>query len=195
MYRFQVKDPTFLPHTGCDVEFLIKHGELLALIGENGIGKSSLVQRIYNENHNISIVEQKTSDYFFDRSLKKVKQIYLSSIRSQEARKSFEKYWNTFNLDKKENRQLSSLSGGEDQALKLCLGLSVPKDVYFLDEPSQSLDKTSIENLQQIILELLQAGKSMIVIEHDTSWLPRPLKVTKLESRNQILVRGDSWTI
>jgi ABC-type Mn2+/Zn2+ transport system ATPase subunit len=195
MYRFQVKDRTFLPHIGCDVEFLLNKGELLALVGENGIGKSTLVQRFSRENRNVSLVEQRAHDYFFDRSLKKVKEIFLSSISSEEARQSFEKYWKTFKLDKKENRLLSSLSGGEGQAVKLCLGLSIPKEVYFLDEPAQSLDKDSRDHLRQIIQELLQAGKALIVVEHDTSWLPSPLKVIKLESHEQTLVRGASWII
>jgi energy-coupling factor transporter ATP-binding protein EcfA2 len=195
MYRFQVKDPSFLPHIGCDVEFSLNKSELLALVGENGIGKSSLVQRFSQEMENVVLVEQRAPDYFFDRQLKKIKEIFLASVSSYEGRKTFARYWNNFNLDQKEDRYLSSLSGGEGQALKICLNLSIPKEIYLLDEPSQSLDKRSKDQLRLILSELLEAGKAVVVIEHDTSWLPRPLKVVKLESRNQNLVLGESWTI
>lgn len=194
MHRFQVKDPAFLPHLSCEVDFSLNKGELLAFVGENGLGKTTLVQR-FSKLLNVSIVEQKASDYFFDRSLKKVKEIFLSSNLSEEAHRNFERYWRRFNLQSKEDRYLSSLSGGEGQALKICLAMSIPKDVYILDEPSLSLDVQAKEQLCLLITELLQGGKSFIVIEHDTSWLPKPVRVQRLESRDQTLVLGDSWTI
>jgi ABC-type Mn2+/Zn2+ transport system ATPase subunit len=195
MYRFQVKDPNFLPHIGCDVDFSVNKGELLALVGENGVGKTTLVQRFSRHSINVSLVEQKASDYFFDRKLKRVKDIFLISLTTDNSRKFFESNWKAFHLDKKENRFLSALSGGEGQALKLCFGLSIPKDLYILDEPSQFLDKNSKEHLKGIITLLLQEGKGVLVVEHDLSWLPTPVRVVKLDCGNGVLVLGDSWSI
>jgi energy-coupling factor transporter ATP-binding protein EcfA2 len=147
------------------------------------------------ESSNVSLLEQKAPDYFFDRKLKKIKEIFLTSTSSVEVKKKFAHYWNRFYLHTKEERSLASLSGGEGQALKICLSLCVPKEIYILDEPSQYLDNGAKEKLRLLLEELIQEGKTLLVIEHDTTWLPKPMKIMKLVNHSDILVLGETWTI
>jgi zinc transport system ATP-binding protein len=197
MKIFELRDPLFLPHCGCELQISLSTGSGIVLIGENGIGKSTLLRRFYSSiiPESRVVVEQKASDYFFDRKLITLKSFFYEAKLPHFNQERFLSLWNDFELDKKEDRMLSHLSGGESQALKLCLALCKDCDFYFLDEPSQFLD-THRKNILLKHLEYLRGhGKTLLVVEHNREWLPTGWNVQQLVVQDNVLQLGDKWII
>jgi excinuclease UvrABC ATPase subunit len=61
---------------------------------------------------------------------------------------------------------LTTLSGGERQRLKLATHMAEQGGVYVLDEPTSGLHLADVEQLLGLLDRLVDAGKSVIVIEH-----------------------------
>jgi ABC-type Mn2+/Zn2+ transport system ATPase subunit len=197
MYNFELKDPHFLPHCACDLKLSLRKGEALVILGENGIGKSTLLRRLYAQEdmNSRSVIEQKASEYFFDRELSALKNIFLKSEIDLFQVDRFESLWKRFNLRHKENRHLSELSGGETQALKICLALAKKAPLYFLDEPSQYLDQVRKKVLAEELERLRESGHALLLIEHEQDWLPQGWRAQELVVENSTLQEGRAWTI
>ena len=62
---------------------------------------------------------------------------------------------------------LSTLSGGERQRIKLAIQMAEDGGIYVLDEPTSGLHLADVERLLGLLDQLVESGKSVIVIEHD----------------------------
>jgi excinuclease ABC A subunit len=70
-------------------------------------------------------------------------------------------------------QELSTLSGGERQRLKLAIEMSGDTEVYVLDEPTIGLHMQDVDNLIGLLDRLVEAGRTVIVIEHNLDVVAR----------------------
>jgi len=70
-------------------------------------------------------------------------------------------------------QELDTLSGGERQRLKLAIEMSTDTEVYVLDEPTTGLHMQDVDNLIGLLDRLVDAGRTVIVIEHNLDVVAR----------------------
>jgi manganese/zinc/iron transport system ATP- binding protein len=67
------------------------------------------------------------------------------------------------------NRQISQLSGGQQQRIFLARALAQEADIYFMDEPFVGVDAATEKAIIQLLMELKEKGKTVLVVHHDLS--------------------------
>ena len=70
-------------------------------------------------------------------------------------------------------QELDTLSGGERQRLRLAIEMASDTEVYVLDEPTTGLHMADVDNLVGLLDRLVDAGKTVIVIEHNLDVIAR----------------------
>jgi manganese/zinc/iron transport system ATP- binding protein len=65
------------------------------------------------------------------------------------------------------DRQISQLSGGQQQRVFLARALVQDADLYLMDEPLQGVDATTERIIMQLLHDLRDAGKAVVVVHHD----------------------------
>lgn len=68
-----------------------------------------------------------------------------------------------------EHRRVYSLSGGEQQRVALARIIVKPCNIIFADEPTGNLDDENANKILDILFDLNEEGKTIIVVKHDQS--------------------------
>ena len=159
------------------INISVGKGEKIALLGPNGVGKSTILKRImktldgegsveYCHNVVITYFAQDQAD-----KLDSSKTIYetVDNIAQGEIRKDLRKILGSFLFSGEDiDKKVAVLSGGERTRLALCCLLLSPSNFLILDEPTNHLDMISKEVLKKA---LLQYEGTFIVVSHDREFL------------------------
>jgi branched-chain amino acid transport system ATP-binding protein len=175
------------------VSFRLAAGEVLALLGRNGAGKTTCIRTIIG----FLPAETGSVDFFGDRIsglpseaiarrgiglVPQGRRIFTSltvyenlvvAMRppSQETGLSWnlERVYDLFpRLKERRNQIAGSLSGGEQQMLAIGRALMVNPRLLLLDEPSEGLAPAVINDIARTISVLKSQGLSMLLVEHNT---------------------------
>ncbi|HHT17850.1 MAG TPA: ABC transporter ATP-binding protein [Papillibacter sp.] len=172
------------------VSFEVKAGEVVALIGANGAGKSTILKTVSG------LLHPKTGSIEFDgEDISKVdphkivkkglahvpegRRIFLrmtvmenlemgaftqKSLRDDDLERIFER----FPRLKERRRQIAgTLSGGEQQMLAMGRALMSRPKLLMLDEPSMGLAPILVEQIFEIIEELNKSGTTILLVEQN----------------------------
>ena len=169
-----------------DLDLVLNPGEKLAIIGEEGTGKSSLIKAIVapqllssyaqlsgnitNHFHQFGYLPQALENE--ELQLTVMDFLYQDLDYGLFDFNLFYKYADQFGLDldrfDAQNQTLASLSGGEKLKVQLLKILANDLDLLILDEPSSDLD---LETLQWLENFIQQSDKAILFISHDESLL------------------------
>lgn len=69
-------------------------------------------------------------------------------------------------------RQISKLSGGQQQRVFLARALAQEARVYFMDEPFSGVDAATEKAIVNLLRDLKQSGKTVLVVHHDLPTVP-----------------------
>jgi ATP-binding cassette subfamily F protein 3 len=180
---------SFLPHplpspTGRggyvldNINFLIRHGERVGLIGANGAGKSVLLRLILGKEQptdgeikigpsvKVGHYAQEHETLDFNQTL--IDAVRLAGNMSESSAVSFLiRYLFTY---QQATQRIGSLSGGERSRLQLALLVLSGANFLLLDEPTNNLDIASAEVLENALNDF---NGTVLVISHDRYFLDR----------------------
>jgi ATP-binding cassette subfamily F protein 3 len=169
-----VKDRVILS----DLNFLIRHGERVGLIGPNGVGKSVLLRLILGKEQptrgEIKIGPSVKVGYYaqehdtLDFSQTLIDAVRMAGNISESNAVSFLiRYLFTY---QQATQRIGSLSGGERSRLQLALLVLSGANFLLLDEPTNNLDIASAEVLENALNDF---NGTVLVISHDRYFLDR----------------------
>jgi ABC-2 type transport system ATP-binding protein len=154
------------------VTFSVNKGEIFALLGVNGAGKTTAlecIEGLRNYDSGKIFLEGKRGIQLQSSSLPEY-------IRAGEAIRLFAK-WNKASIDQDMltslgvkqlmNKQYHELSAGQKRRLHLALALIGDPDIVFLDEPTAGLDVEGRNGLHKQIAQLKARGKTVLLTSHD----------------------------
>lgn len=191
-----------------DLNFTVHNKEKIAIIGGNGVGKTTLIKiivgelklnlgsiKIFEEDLNTSSLKrigyvpqsQKENLYTFPITVKELVtlQLYDSLGKFKIPRK--EHYNKTMNLLKKMNLEkyanypIKELSGGLRQRVVITRALMNNPDILIFDEPTSGVDESSKIQFAKTIEELNKKfDVSIILITHELDWIKNNLKLDSI---------------
>ncbi len=154
------------------LDFQIKKGEIFALLGVNGAGKTTsleCMEGLRKYDGGTILVKGKMGIQLQSSSLP-------AHIKPMEAVKLFAK-WNraevdytmlhALGLNEMEKKQYAQLSTGQKRRLHLALALISSPEIIFLDEPTAGLDVEGRLSLHEQIRKLKSSGKTIVLASHD----------------------------
>ncbi|NCG25723.1 MAG: MFS transporter [Actinobacteria bacterium] len=174
-----------------DVSFEVRRGEVLALLGTNGAGKSTILRlvaglttpergvvRLNGRTITFASAERRNSlgihmlaggdGVFSDMTIADNITMAAWPYRSDKAemQRRVDRAWRLFpELEERSNERADLLSGGQQQMLALAMTLIHDPEILIIDELSIGLAPTVVQRLLVIIDELKREGMTMIIVE------------------------------
>ena len=177
-------------HAIKDISFEVKDGEVVALIGANGAGKSTTLKTISgllpSRTGSITFLGEKIdrvpAHKLVAKGLAQVpegRRIFLQMTvlenlqmgaytSKDDVKAGIEDVYNRFpRLKERKNQIAGTLSGGEQQMLAMGRALMSKPKLLMLDEPSMGLAPILVEQIFDIIKELHKAGTTILLVEQN----------------------------
>ena len=166
-----------------DVSIEFNSGEVVALIGKNGQGKTTLTEIICGLRKTkkgiIKINDKKVNTKTLNKKTYLVMQtseyqLFSDSVKNELSINNnydYTKILNQLNLGDLEERHPMSLSGGQKQRLCIAVSFCNDADIVCLDEPTSGLDYENMCVVAEILQSQAKKEKIVIVITHDYEFI------------------------
>ncbi len=192
-----------------EVSFEVKEGEVIALIGANGAGKTTILHTV------TGLIAAKAGEVLFEgTNLQKIPAHKIVSLgiahvpegrrvfsqltvyenllmgaftrrNQEEIEASLENVYKRFpRLKERKNQLAGTLSGGEQQMLAMGRALMSHPRIILMDEPSMGLSPILVEEIFDIIKEISQSGTTVLLVEQNAK------KALSIANRAYVLETG-----
>ena len=164
-----------------NINFKIKKGEFLGIIGRNGSGKSTLLKilsKIYQPTHGQVEVNGQISPFLelgvgFDPDSTARENIYLNSMilgmKKKVIDKKFDEIINFAELERFVDQKLKNFSSGMQMRLAFSVAIQSISEILILDEVLSVGDAKFQEKCHQVFKQLKKEQKTIIFVSHSLS--------------------------
>ena len=181
-----------------NIDFELKRGERVAIIGDNGIGKSSFLKTIqglipyykgeieWGKNVSVSYYEQENLNLDQDKIALDELWDRFPNTPEAEIRRAL---GNVLLTKDDVFKPVKVISGGERARLALCIIMLEKANVLILDEPTNHLDLDSKEVLEKALAEY---GGTVLFVSHDRYLLNKiPNRIVEIKRDGAVIYDGN----
>ena len=190
-----------------NINFEIKKNERVAIIGESGSGKTSLLMlmsglekpstgSIIFQNIDLSKVSEEQKTAIRKKKIGLIfQQFYLipnytalenvmfpmqiNNIKNEKEKASL--ILSDIGLDHRKNNLPSELSGGEQQRVAIARAISFNPDIILADEPTGNLDRTNTDRVSNLLLDYSKTKKiSLVLVTHNINLAKKCDRIIRL---------------
>lgn len=170
-----------------DISLQARRGEVIGVIGANGVGKSTFSRSI------CGLHKKKTGDILWEGQKKNDKecmrlsymvmqdvnyQLFADSVYEEcclgikdPHQQIIEETLDILDLQEYRDCHPNTLSGGQKQRVAVAVSMICQKDLLVFDEPTSGLDYDSMQQVSDFIQKVAQMGKVVFVVTHDYEFL------------------------
>ena len=170
-----------------NVSISVQRGSICGLVGRNGCGKTVLmkcicgfivpetgqinlfgkkVSRKKMPTDNIGIIIENPGFMEDETAMKNL--LYLAKLNNRIGKKQVEEAIIRVGLDPKEKKKVKNYSLGMRQRLAIAQAIMEEQDIIILDEPMNGLDIEGVKQVRQLLLELKNEGKTILLASHNS---------------------------
>ena len=200
-----------------NVNFKINRNEIRALIGPNGAGKTTFVSllcgRIKASKGKVVFGERDISDFpvykrisngigytfqitsiFFNLTVYENVALAIKKDNSNEKINTVSEVLTKVGLLDRINQRSGDLSYGHQRLLELAMGMAQKPKLLILDEPTQGLSDSEIENFKKLIKDI-SSSTTILLIEHNMDVVMSIADNISVLHFGEIIAEGDKKTI
>ncbi len=190
-----------------NINFKIKSGKIIGLLGKNGAGKSTLIKLINDlltpttgeilvKGKKVGVESKKVISYLPEKT-------YLNKqMKVREVIEFFSDFYDNFDekrakkllkdLDLDINQKLTKMSKGMQEKVQLVLVMSRNADLYILDEPLGGVDPATRDYILDTILSNFKEGASVVISTHLISDIERILDEVVFIDKGKLVLQEDA---
>lgn len=169
------------------VDLTAEHSEIIGIIGHNGSGKTVLMKCICGfitpDSGEITVSGKRIGkDIDIPKNIGLIIETpgflpnfsgfsnlwQLAKIRGKISKDDVRAVMKTVGLDPNEKKHVGKYSLGMRQRLGIAQAIMENPDILILDEPMNGLDKSGVADMRELLLQLKESGKTMIVASHNS---------------------------
>ncbi|MDR1616553.1 MAG: ATP-binding cassette domain-containing protein [Syntrophomonadaceae bacterium] len=194
----------------CDVSLTIEPGAIFGFVGANGAGKTTLMRiimgvllsdsgKILINNHSVSQVNRRQIGYMpSERGLYAKMKVFeqlvffaeIRGMEKSEARKSAREWIERLDIVQYAEKNLETLSTGNQQRVQLAVALIANPRALILDEPFSGLDPIAVKTMSDVIREQAREGMPILFSSHQLELIDQVSTEVAIISHGKIIATG-----